>query len=422
MTPAYGVISDDVTGALLVASYFEEAGHESPVFFDPERAAAETSEAPILVLAQRTRLVPVAEARAAIATALDALVGRGCRTVAYKACASFDSTPEGNIGLAADMLADRLDQKPLLISAGFPEFRCTVHQGHLFYQGAPVHTSVKRFDPVTPMPDPDLVRFLSLQTRTPLGLVSHLDLLAGEGPARQALAAQVAAGHRHVLLDCSDDADVAMSVRLAADSRAIVASDPLVVSLGLARAAGRAGTAPPPRHAQGPAAVLGGSVGPVAEAQLDAFAAEHPVLRLPLSDPAPEAAQIARALDWATPRIGTPLAITTCTDTGGVQAAQALHGRMGAARRAERLLAGIATGLRARGIRRLVVAGGETSGAVMAALGVDRVRAMARGPLGGGFCVTQEADPMSFFLKSGKLGSRDVLLRALEEMEQGAAS
>jgi len=417
MSRAYGIISDDFTGGLLVASYFEEAGLACPVYFDPAAAAEDTSDAPIIVIARTTRLVPVAEAEIEILAALDALDALGCEAVAYKACASFDSTEEGNIGIAADILADRYDQTPLLISAGFPEFRSTVHQGHLFYQGMLISESVKRFDPVTPMPDPNLVRFLSHQTRTPLGLVSHLDLARGEDAARAALGRVVDAGHRHVLLDCSDDADVAMSTALARDSRAIVASDPLVIAFGLARAAGREATSPAPRHADGPAAVLVGSVGPVAEGQLAAFGAEYPVLSLNLLEESSEEAQIADALAWVAENSrDRPFAVTTFADEAGVKAAQARLGRMGAARKAERLLAGIACGLRDAGIRRFIVVGGETSGAVVTALKVPGVRPLPRGPLGGGFCIAEGDDPISFFLKSGKLGTPDVLLRALETM------
>lgn len=421
-TPAYGILSDDFTGGLLVASYLEAAGLECPVFFDPAEAARSGTAAPAVVIAARTRVIPVEAARAEIGAALDALDALGCRTIGYKACASFDSTEEGNIGLAADMLADRYGDTPVLVSAGFPEFRCTVHAGHLFYRGMLVHESEKRFDPLTPMPDPNLTRFLSRQTRTPLGLVTHLDMVAGEAAARAALAAQVAAGHRHVLLDCSDAGDVEMSTRLAKDRRAIVASDPLVVSLGLALGAGREGSAAAPRHASGAAAILAGSVGPVAEAQLAAFSVEHPVLTLSLLDEAPEEAQTARVLDWALGRTGAPFAISTCTDEAGVKAAQAKLGRIGAAQKAERLLAGIARGLHAQGIRRFIVAGGETSGAVVAALGIKRVRPFARGPIGGGFSVTEGDDPISFFLKSGKLGTEDVLLRALDEMQSKGAT
>jgi uncharacterized protein YgbK (DUF1537 family) len=155
----------------------------------------------------------------------------------------------------------------------------------------------------------------------------------------------------------------------------------------------------------------------VAEAQTAAFEARHPVHRIDIAaDGAPED-QIAGAVAFAADHIGQrPFAITTLADESGVKAAQAKLGQMGAARRAESLLSAIAARLHASGVRRFIVSGGETSGAIVGALGIARVRPFARGPLGGGFCVSDGADPVSFFLKSGKLGTPDVLLRAIDEM------
>lgn len=411
--PSLGLISDDVTGGLLVASYFEEAGIASPVALTPE---ALTGESPITILATRARVAPPEDARMTILEALDQFEALGCHAVAYKACASFDSTEEGNIGLAAQLLSQRLDQSPLLISAGFPEFRVTVHQGYLFYQGVLVTESDKRFDPLTPMPDPNLRRFLGHQTGASLGLVSHLDLCEDLDKARAALAREVASGHRYVLLDSSDQADIAMSARLTRERRALVASDPLIVADGLSRAQNRGTATPPPTHAEGPGAVLVGSVGPVAEGQLAAFGAQHPILNVDLLDE--ETTQVARALHWAEARIGTEhFAVTTFASESSIQAAHAKLGRIGAARKAERLLARIAKGLHERGVRRFVVSGGETSGAVVGALGLSKLRALPRHQIGGGFCVAEAPEPVSLFLKSGKLGSQDVLLRGLNHMQ-----
>lgn len=418
MSPAYGVLSDDFTGGMLVAGYFETSGIPCPVFFDPDAMVAAAPDTPVVILASRTRLIPAPEAEAEMRRGFDALDALGCGAVAYKACATFDSTEQGNIGNAADLLADRYGQTPMLISAGFPDFGLTVHQGHMIQRGVLISDSIKRFDPVTPMPDPNLVRFLSHQTRTPLGLVSHLDMARGEAAARAALEARLAEGHRHVMLDASDPADIEMSVTLARGARAIVASDPLIVAFGLDLAAPPATPVAPPRHAGGPAALFVGSVGPVAEGQLAAFAAAHPVLTLDLLDETPEAEQIARAIDWATPRIGDrAFGVTTWADDPTVRQVQGALGVLGAARKAERLLAGIAAGVHARGVRRILVGGGETSGAIVQALGIPRVRPLPLGPLGGGLCVAEGDDPVSFFLKSGKLGTQDVFLRALTEMQ-----
>jgi uncharacterized protein YgbK (DUF1537 family) len=351
---------------------------------------------------------------------VEALEAAGCTRIAYKACASFDSTETGNIGPAADLLSDRRGGAPVLMSAGYPAFNATVHQGYLFYRGRLVSDSIKRHDPATPMSDPDLARFLSRQTRTPVALLPHSVLRKGVDAARAAFVSLVAAGTRHVLADTSDDGDVTVSTALAvAEDAVVVASDPLI--LGYAKALAQNLPAEPVaalRHAEGPAAVLAGSVGPVVLAQLATFAQRYPVLALDLLDPRSEADQIAAALAWASPRIGAePFAISTSTDPEGVARVQAVLGVAGAALRAERLLAGVAHGLVARGVVRLVVAGGETSGAVVTALGIARVRVSPDGPLGTGFCVTETAPKLSLYLKPGKLGADDVLLRAIEVMD-----
>lgn len=417
MAAKFGIVSDDFTGGLLVASYLEEAGVECPVYFDPDAAVSDSCAAPAIVIAGRTRLTPVVEAVEEASKAFDALDRLGYSGVAYKACASFDSTEDGNIGPVANLLADRYGDLPIFMSAGFPEFRCTVHFGHLFYRGMLVNESAKKLDPVTPMQDPNLVRFLSRQSKSPVGLLTHLDMAGGIAAAKQALGTLTADGYRHVLLDCSDMQDVAVSTELALARKAVVASDPLIISLALAHTEGLAGTAPPPKHASGPAAILAGSVGPVAKAQIAAFRQEHPVLTISLHDEASEDAQIGAALDWAGAHSGRPMAITTFADDDEVKAVQAKLGMMEAARKAERILAGVAKGLHGQGVRRFIVSGGETSGSVVSALGIKRVRPFARGPNGGGYCVADSADPVSLFLKSGKLGGPDAFLTALDDMK-----
>ena len=411
MAPAIGIIADDFTGAVMVAGMLETAGIACPVVFDP--AAIRTDEAAaVLMVAARSRTVPVAEAMAEVAAIADRLAAAGCARLAYKACASFDSTEAGNIGPAADLLAARSGQRPVLMSAGFPRFGATVHQGYLFYRGRLVSDSIKRLDPLTPMTDPDLVRFLGRQTPQAVGLIPHGTLVRGSGAAQAALARLTEAGMGHVLCDASDDGDVEVTADLARISGLpVVASDPLIVALARRLAQGAAVSPLPAPMPRGPVAVLAGSTGPVVLEQLAVLGRSHPVLVLDVLDPRAETAIAAEALDWAARQAG-PFAISTATDGAGLARTQAALGPLGAARRAEALLGAVAAGLRDRGQRRFVVAGGETSGAVVAALGVGRARALPEGALGLGFCLTGGDDPLALYLKPGKLGAADVLAQA----------
>jgi len=162
--------------------------------------------------------------------------------------------------------------RPVLMSAGFPRFGTTVHQGYMFYRGRLVSESIKRFDPLTPMSDPDLVRFLGRQTPHRIALLNHATLLKGPEAAISAIEAFASEGAGHVLLDTTDDGDVVVSASIAAEMPCVVvASDPLVIAyatrLGRAEASEKVAW---PQHVDGPAAVLAGSVGPVVLAQLAA--------------------------------------------------------------------------------------------------------------------------------------------------------
>jgi uncharacterized protein YgbK (DUF1537 family) len=271
------------------------------------------------------------------------------------------------------------------------------------------------------MSDPDLVRFIGRQTPHRIALLNHATLRGGADVVFAAIEALAAEGAGHVFLDTTDDGDVETAAEVAtATNRVVVASDPLIIAYAIRLGhAMRPDPVPSPQHVAGPTAVLAGSVGPVVLAQLAAFSDRHALLTLDLLDPAGEEGLVSAALDWASGRIGTaPLAISTATGPEGVAAAQAAFGRLEAARRAERILGAVAKGLRGRGVRRFIVSGGETSGAVVDALGIAAVRALPEGPLGTGFCVSSGQIPLSLYLKPGKLGADDILLAAIEAMNQ----
>jgi uncharacterized protein YgbK (DUF1537 family) len=422
MVQKLGIIGDDFTGAMLIAGEIEAEGVPCPVLFTP-KALQPDETAPIAMLATRARVAPRAEALALLKEAADAFARSGYARLAYKACASFDSTETGNIGTAADFLAAAAGI-PAMMSAGAPKYNVKVFEGHLFYRGTLVSDSIKRFDPLTPMTDPNLVRFLSHQTEQPVHLLSHSILHAGIDAARQALADIRRRTQGHVLADTADDDDVDVTARLAIETGApVVASDAMIFTYALGLVRGHnVRPLPVPSHVGGPSAVLVGSVGPVALGHLARFAQEHPVLKLDLHATDTEEDRIAGALAWAESHFGrTPFAITTADEPESVARTQSAFGALGAARKAESLLAGIAKRLYAKGTRRIVVAGGETSGAVVTALGLTRARALPAGPLGGGFCIADGPHgPISLYLKSGKLGAEDILLRSLDAMSPTA--
>ncbi len=295
-----GIIADDMTGALMVAAYYETAGIRAMVVTEID-AIRDCADETIIIWAGRTRLIdPVEACRQAdrAAAAFDAV---GCDQVIYKVCASFDSTEQGNIGPIADILNVRYKPENLLFCPGFPKFNATVHQGYLFYRSRLVSESVKRYDPATPMSDPDMVRFIGKQTQQPIGL-PHSVLLQGAEAAQAHLDTLAKQGIRYCIVDASDNGDVEIAARLAARQPTFVSSDATLIQLGLDRFASNPPAtvgAPPPTG--GTAAVLVGTVGPIADAQIAEFARHYPVLTLDLLSDGSVEDMVERAMAWAEP-------------------------------------------------------------------------------------------------------------------------
>lgn len=422
MQPLLGVIADDLTGGLETAAMLVALGVECGFATGPQ-AMRPLAGKPAVVIAQKTRVVSAREAVDRADEAAKALLDAGTRQLFFKYCATFDSTDEGNIGPVADRLLEltRSDHTafcPTSIEAGR-----TVYNGHLFVGTQLVSESAKRFDPLTPMADPDLVRVLQRQSRLPVGLLRHEAVRRGGADLRQHCAELARQGIRHMIVDaiCKDDLDAIAA--LTVDWKVMTGNAPIVQHYpALWRQRGWLTQETAPKHAlpavHGAAAVLAGSCADRTLEQIAAFAQHRPVNHIDLATIDSPQTSIARALDWARSRLDDgPVAIATSAPPDRVRAAQDRYGREGAARLAEEILGGIAVGLHALGVRRFMIAGGETSGTVVQRLGIERLRVGPYREPGVSRATTEDDAPLALSLKSGKLGPVDMFLNTLESMK-----
>lgn len=410
-----GGIADDLTGAVELAGMLAAGGARVALTVGEAEPVAPQGEDAIVV-ALRSRVAPPEQARAAVAQAAEALLGADARQIFFKYCATFDSTPRGNIGPCADLLLERTGADFTLYAPSFPEADRTVYRGHLFVGDQLVSNSPKRLDPLTPMTEPDLVRVLQAQTPRRVGLLPLPVVAAGPEAIARRVAELRAQGVVHAIADALEEAHLAALAAASADWPLATGNSNLAShypAIWRARGLLRAGPSPalPPR--EGHAAVLAGSCADRTREQVEQFGQSHPVLRLDLTT----GISVEAALDWAAPRLRQgPVCITTAGDPASVEAAQQALGREGAAHRAEALLGGIARGLVAAGVRRMLVAGGETSGAVVRALGIGRLAVAPYEAAGIGLCSAEAPVPLALCLKSGKLGPVDMFARVLERM------
>jgi uncharacterized protein YgbK (DUF1537 family) len=416
--PTLGVIADDFTGATDVASMLVRAGMRTvQVIGVPDGPAPDDADA--VVVALKSRTTPSADAVRESLAALRWLQAAGVRQFYFKVCSTFDSTPQGNIGPVAEALLDALGSDFCIACPAFPENGRTVFRGHLFVGDQLLSDSGMRHHPLTPMTDANLVRVLQAQSRGRVGLIRHEAVARGETAVREAMAALRADGVRLAVADAIADADLRVLAAACAGLPLITAGSG--VALGLPAVYESRGWITPDAAAAalppvgGAGAVLSGSCSVATNAQVAHWrAAGRPAFRIDARALAAGEPVAAQALAWAVPRLAQGLVLVHATaEPAEVQAVQAELGADAAGRWVEQCLADIARGLVDAGVRRLVVAGGETSGAVVQALGVTMLRIGAA--ITPGVPWTQAAGrPLLLALKSGNFGSVDFFERAFE--------
>ncbi|MBW5426093.1 four-carbon acid sugar kinase family protein [Streptomyces sp. BG9H] len=414
-----GVIADDVTGATDVALALRESGLRTVLYFG---VPAEDLEPPggheAVVIALKSRMAAPARAVAESLDALRRLRGHGVRQVYFKFCSTFDSTADGNIGPVLDALADALDAPAVLLTPSSPRHGRTQYEGQLFVHGQPLAESPMRHHPVTPMTDSSLPRLLRAQTDRPVALVRWETVRAGAEAVRTTMVDAAARGVRYLLADALDEDDLHTL-------GSVVASAPLVAgAAGLAGGLARTvrGEAPDARDEDDPmpawpAAVLCGSCSARTLEQLAALRAlDRPMHRLDpvaISDPAALADEALGWYDALAP--GMPRGAPVFHSSVPPEELRATQRELGAERAAavlEEATGRIAAGLVRRGVRRLIAAGGETSGAVIGALGVTGAWVGPAAAPGVPWIRPTSGPGIVLLLKSGNFGGPDFLATA----------
>ena len=408
-----GCIADDLTGATDVALMLQNAGMRTVQAIGVPAADHPRLDADAVVVALKSRTVPPGDAVAQSLAALEWLRAQGARQILFKYCSTFDSTDAGNIGPVADALLDALGASFSVACPAFPTNKRTVYLGHLFVGDQLLSDSPMKDHPLTPMRDANLVRVLGRQTARKVGLVPLPTVRRGAGAMREAFASLKAAGHAYAIVDAVTDEDLLALGAAIADMPLLTGGSG--IAMGLRRNFGaEAGGALPMPRLQGAAAVISGSCSAQTNAQVAAWKASRPAFRVePLRLAAGEDVAAA-ALAWcaAIPPQEAVLVYATA-QPDEVRAAQ---GRLGAAHAGEiveRCLAAIAQGLVARGTRKLVVAGGETSGAVVNALGVRLLRIGPQIDPGVPWTLSVGDPAIALALKSGNFGGDDFFAKAL---------
>ena len=414
-----GCIADDFTGATDLANMLVRAGMRTVQTIGIPGTHAIGGEADAVVVALKSRTIPAADAVAQSLAALTWLRAGGARQIYFKYCSTFDSTDAGNIGPVAEALMDALGTGFTVACPAFPVNHRTIYRGHLYVGDVLLSDSPMRDHPLTPMRDANLVRVLGRQARRAVGLVPWPVVKLGAAAIRAEFARLAADGVGHAVVDAIEDGDL-MAIGAACGDLALVTGGS-GIALGLPRNFRTRGLLPDRTDAAvlpqvaGKPAVLAGSCSAATRAQVAAMATTHTAVALdPLTggDAATLATRALAAVD-ADLEAGRPFVIYSTAEPDEVAVVQDRLGRARAATLIEDTFARLATALVGRGVRRLVVAGGETSGAVVQALAIE---ALAIGPQidpGVPWTTSTGTPQLALALKSGNFGATDFFLKSL---------
>lgn len=421
MSLLLGCIADDYTGATDLGAMISRVGLRVMLRFGVPAKPIDASGCDVVIVALKSRSIPVAEAVEQSLQTLAALREAGAERFFFKYCSTFDSTDEGNIGPVAEALADSLTTERVLFCPAFPENSRTVYGGYLFVHGKLLNESGMESHPLNPMTDAYLLRVLGRQCKSSVGLLPHAAVEAGIAETAAALDSLAAHGSRFVIADTLN----AMHQQVIAES---IQSDPLItggsaIAQAISEVAVRNGrasilaadsfTAP-----CGASAVIAGSCSPATQRQVELMRHTSPACRVDPIELASGNQTVGQVIEWAAENMSAgPVLVYSTSDPTKVKSAHQQLGQEQACSLLEDSLAQIAVGLVAAGADKLIVAGGETSGAILRALNVDAVRIGPEIAPGVPWVETLGEPRLTLALKSGNFGSDDFFQHALEMLK-----
>jgi len=416
--PLLGCIADDFTGGTDLASNLVKSGFRVVQTIGIPEAFLSLDEVDAVVTALKTRTSPVEFAASESRKALEWLRSLGCRQFYFKYCSTFDSTPQGNIGPVIEVLLRELNEAFTIASPAFPDNGRTVYRGHLFVYDRLLNESGMQHHPLTPMTDPNIVRVLAAQTSLSVGLLRSETIRQGETAVKTAFEMLQSQGIAIAVTDATSNDDLVILARAARGMKLVTGGSGLALGLGenfgLGDRPASTFTAPPGRRA-----ILAGSCSQMTLKQIERAKDHFPSFKIePRKLQSDFDATFEEVLHWTRDRSSSPVLVYTSATPGELLSAQKQIGIEQAGILCERFLASLAVRLANAGYSQFIVAGGETSGAVVKQLAVDYLQIGPEIAPGVPWTVAfGEKRKIALALKSGNFGSEQFFVEAWQLLD-----
>ena len=420
MSIELGVIADDFTGATDIASILvKERINTVQIIGVPEKNTS-FANAQAVVVALKSRSISPNEAVKQSLDTLNWLKRHNAKQIIFKYCSTFDSTKQGNIGPVADALIDKLNSPITIICPAFPDNNRTIYMGHLFVGTVLLSESPLKDHPLNPMQDSNLIRLMESQSKHKVALIQLNELRKGPQLVQELISKFSKQGYRYVVVDAVTNEDLVIL-------GTVVSKHPLVtggsgIGYGLSRQL-------KPKHqvvkkelgkinASGRSLILVGSCSEKTHLQLECVINQWPTRKLEIENIIKDKKSKHELIEWAKKQPkNQPVVIYSSTRNEGNPDAQKLYKIQNVGRLIETEFGNIAKKLVKSGFRKLIVAGGETSGAVVSALKIKKLRIGQEISSGIPWTETLTNPKLALALKSGNFGEQDFFVKALRMIQ-----
>ena len=421
MPPILGCIADDFTGATDLANMLVRGGLRTVQLLGVPEEDYSLTNIDAVIIALKSRTIQPSEAILQSLKSLKWLRKAGTQQFFFKYCSTFDSTDKGNIGPVTEALMAELDVKFTIANPAFPETGRTVFKGHLFVGDSLLSDTHMNKHPLTPMTESNLVTILEKQTQGNIGLIQHNEIEAGPTALKNSFKKLTKSGFSIAVTDSITDKHLHMLGEALADFKLITGGSGIAIGLpenyrksGLVNLSQNASKLEP---VKGPCLILSGSCSQATLNQIAEFSRDHPSFKLNPIDIDLNPNAVKEAISWAQPRIKKgPVLIYASASSDEVKLAQKTLGADRAGSLIENAMGSIAKTLVDDGVRRLVVAGGETAGAVVGALKIKSLQIGEQIDPGVPGTITIQEPKIALALKSGNFGTKDFFQKALKIM------
>lgn len=421
MSLILGCIADDFTGATDMANMLVKSGLKTVQLIGVPSKEDDVPLADAIVIALKSRTIPAKKAVKQSLKALDWLQCAGAKQFFFKYCSTFDSTDKGNIGPVTEALMDSLGTDFTIACPAFPETGRTIFKGHLFVGDTLLSNSPMRYHPLTPMNDSNLVSLLSRQTNLEVGLVQHQQVRAGPEAIRKAFTQLKTDGVSIAITDAVNDEELITIGEAVSEFKLITGGSG--ISMGLPNNYRRSGLLSNNQKldqlfpVEGHELILSGSCSEMTLAQVKAFANKHAAYQLNPLKLAADSSSLDATISWIKDNIKEgPVLVYASAPPETVRKVQKKLGRLSAGSLVEGAMAKISKEMVSDGVRRLVIAGGETAGAVVSSLAIKGLIIGEQIDPGVPGTISIGAPRLALALKSGNFGSINFFEKALRNM------